>query len=71
MKNKLTALEWIATVIAVIGSALNAFILKESYYFWLISNSLFIFFTAKHKHHGLMFVFIVQLLLTLVGIFYW
>lgn len=73
MKNNrgLTKIEWIATIIAVTGSALNAFVLKESYYLWIISNSLFIFFTAKHKHYGLMTVFIIQLILTIVGIFYW
>ena len=70
-KNNLTKIEWIAIIIAVTGSALNAFILKESYYFWLISNSLFTFFTLKHKYYGLMCVFIVQLLLTIIGIFYW
>ena len=70
-KNSLTKIEWIATGIAIIGSALNAFILKESYYFWLISNSLFMLFTFKHKHYGLMSVFIIQLILTFIGIFYW
>ncbi len=70
-KDNLTKIEWIAIIIAVTGSALNAFILKESYYFWLISNGLFIIFTAKNKHYGLMTVFVVQLLLTIIGIFYW
>ena len=34
--------EWIATIIAISGALLNAFQQKEGFYFWLISNLIFI-----------------------------
>jgi nicotinamide riboside transporter PnuC len=70
MKN-LTTIEWIGTGVALTGSLLNAFVLKESYYLWFFSNLILLYVSFRGKHYGLSLVFFVQFLFTLIGIFYW
>jgi nicotinamide riboside transporter PnuC len=69
--NSLTVVEWVGTIVALIGSLLNAFILKESYYLWFFSNLILLFVAFRSKHYGLSLVFLVQFILTLIGLYYW
>jgi len=72
MKSKNNVIiEWVATTIAVIGAILNAFLFKQGFYFWVVSNSMFIYFSYKNKHWGLFFLFFVYLIISIIGILYW
>jgi hypothetical protein len=67
----LKTIEWTATVIAIIGAILNALAMKEGFYLWIVSNSLFIYFSYKNKHWGMFTIFCVYLLVSIIGIIYW
>ena len=68
---KLEIIEYVGMALALIGSLLNAFVLKESYYLWFFSNLFLLFVSYKSKHYGLSIVFLVQFIFTIIGIFYW
>ena len=70
MRN-LEIIEYIGMALALTGSLLNAFVLKESYYLWFFSNLVLLFVSYKGKHYGLSIVFLVQFIFTIIGIFYW
>lgn len=72
MKEKTKVIiEWTATVIAIIGAILNAFAMKQGFYLWLVSNSMFAYFSYKNRHWGLLLVFIVYLVICVTGLIYW
>ena len=72
MKNKkLEIIEYVGMALALTGSLLNAFVLKESYYLWFFSNLGLLFVSYKSKHYELSMVFLVQFIFTVIGIFYW
>lgn len=63
-------IEWIATFIAITGALLNAFLLKQGFYLWIVSNSLWIFLGFKRKMYGLALTFLVFLIISIIGIIY-
>ncbi len=71
MKNKLTLVEWAATILSIIGAIFNAFLYKEGFYFWIVANTLWVYFGLKYKHYGMVVLFSVYFLISVVGIIYW
>lgn len=71
MKINLKTIEWTATFIVIIGAVLNALAMKEGFYLWIVSNSLFMFFSYKNKHWGLFLIFCTYLIISFIGIIYW
>ena len=63
--------EWVATALAIIGAIMNAFLIKEGFYLWIVSNGIFMVFSLKNKHYGMSLMFFVYLIITIIGIFYW
>lgn len=64
-------IEWTATFLAIIGAILNALAHKEGFYFWIVSNPLFMYLTYKNKHWGMLLVFFTYTIITTIGIMYW
>jgi nicotinamide riboside transporter PnuC len=64
-------LEWAATILSIIGAILNAFLLKEGFYLWIVSDSMWIGIGIKNKMYGLALTFFVFLLISIIGIIYW
>ena len=72
MKEKTKVIiEWIATTLAIVGAVMNAFLMKEGFYLWLVSNSTFMVFSVKNKHYGMALMFFTYLIITVIGILYW
>ena len=72
MKEKtMKIIEWVATILAITGALLNAFLMKQGFYLWLVSNTLFAIFAYRNKHWGLFLVFCTYLIITVIGIIYW
>jgi nicotinamide riboside transporter PnuC len=65
------AIEWTAAIIAITGAILNAFLMKEGFYLWIVSNTIFVYFAYKNKHWGLALTFFVYLIISTIGIIYW
>jgi len=63
--------EWSATILSIAGAILNAFLLKEGFYLWIVANSLWIVVGVKQKMWGLVLTYITFLAISFVGIIYW
>jgi nicotinamide riboside transporter PnuC len=64
-------LEWIATTFSIGGAILNAFLIKEGFYLWVVANVIWLVFAWKSKHWGMALTYIVFLIICFVGIIYW
>ena len=64
-------IEWCATVLSILGAILNAFLIKEGFYLWIASNSLWIIFAVKNKYWGMVLTFSTFLIISVIGIVYW
>lgn len=70
-ETKSKAIEWGATALSITGAILNAFLMKEGFYVWGISNLLWMVFAFKNKHWGMFITFSVYFVINLIGIAYW
>ncbi|MBM3232727.1 hypothetical protein FJZ18_01000 [Candidatus Pacearchaeota archaeon] len=69
-------IEWLATLLTLIGAILNAGLIKLSvldgytlsFYIWSISNILWITFALKHKHWSVFITFAALLLVNILSI---
>jgi hypothetical protein len=58
-------IEWSATILAIIGAILNAFLMKKGFYIWGAANTIWLIFAIKSKHWGMALTFFVFLVITL------
>lgn len=63
--------EWSAAVLSVIGAILNASKLIGGFYIWGIANILWIWFSFKYKHYGLLVMNLIFLAINIYGIINW
>ena len=71
IKSQKKILEWAATLLSIIGALLNAFLLKQGFYIWVVSNSIWIYIGIKNKMYGMALTFLVFLIISIMGIIYW
>ena len=64
-------IEWLATAGSLTGALMVARHIRSGYGVWLIANILWIFFAAKHKHWGLLFLSICYLVINAYGFIKW
>ncbi len=64
----LIVIEWVATVLSVIGAVLVAFHKRIGFFIWIISNGLWVFFAYQNKHKVMMVLFIIYILTSLKGL---
>ncbi len=63
--------EWIATFLSITGAILNAFLIKEGFYLWGISNIFWVILGFKKKMYGMVLTFSVYLIINIIGLIYW
>ena len=63
--------EWLATILSILGAIFVAFKYKEGFYIWIVANFLWISFAWKHKHYGLLLLSVSYLIINLIGIVRW
>ncbi|MDD5651000.1 MAG: nicotinamide mononucleotide transporter [Candidatus Nanoarchaeia archaeon] len=63
--------EWIATFLSIIGAILNAFLIKEGFYIWGLSNILWVIVGIKNKMWGMVLTFSIYFIINVIGIIYW
>ncbi|MEK6928794.1 MAG: nicotinamide mononucleotide transporter [Nanoarchaeota archaeon] len=64
-------IEWLATVLSLTGAVLVALKYKDGYPVWIIANILWVSFSLKHKHYGLLFLSVSYLIINIIGIINW
>ena len=64
-------LGWVAFTFAFIGAILNAQKRVEGFYFWLLSNGLFIWINLSHKEWGSVATFVMFTFVTIYAIYNW
>ncbi|MFA5176348.1 MAG: nicotinamide mononucleotide transporter [Candidatus Nanoarchaeia archaeon] len=64
-------MEWIATVLSIFGAILNAFLIKEGFYIWGVSNLIWVFVGLKQKMYGMALTFTVYFFINIIGLIYW
>lgn len=64
-------IEWAAAVLSTIGAVLNAQLNIYGFVFFSIANFLWMSFSIKHKHWGLLLTNLVYFVLNLYGIYVW
>ena len=65
------AVEWIATVLSIIGVLFVNLQNLNGLFIWVVANVLWISFAWKHKHHGLLVLAISYLIINIIGIINW
>ena len=63
--------EWLATAGSLAGAFMVAQHIRIGYGVWLIANILWIFFAAKHRHWGLLFLSTCYLIINSYGFIKW
>lgn len=64
-------MEWIATFLSILGAILNAFLIKEGFYIWGVSNLIWVFVGLKQKMYGMALTFTVYFFINIIGLIYW
>jgi len=64
-------IEWAATTLSVVGALLNAKLNIFGFYLFIIANLLWMSFSWKHKHWGLLVMNLIFLALNIYGIYTW
>lgn len=64
-------IEWLATFLSLAGALMIANLIKEGYYVWILANILWVSFSWKHKHYGLLFLSASYLVINIIGIINW
>lgn len=67
----MTFLTWAATSIAIIGSLLNSCKRVEGFFFWIVSNSLYVYINLKLGIPAQAVLFLFNILICLMGIIAW
>lgn len=62
---------WACTVIALIGTVLNAKRKRSGFLFWIISNGAFSIWNYKIEQNAQALLFFVYLILAIYGYFNW
>lgn len=62
---------WVCTVIALIGTILNAKQKKAGFLFWIISNGAFSIYNYQIEEYAQSLLFFVYLILAIYGYFNW
>ncbi len=64
-------IEWCAVAGSLTGAIMVAKHIQNGYLIWLVANILWIFFAAKHKHWGLLFLSVCYLVIHAYGFIKW
>ncbi len=64
-------IEWCATVLSLLGALLIAFKSWQGYPIWVVANVLWVSFSWKHKHYGLLFLSVSYLVINIIGLIKW
>lgn len=64
-------IEWAATVLSIFGALLISFKLSQGYYIWIVGNVLWMSFSLKHKHYGLLVLAVSYFIINIIGIIRW
>ena len=67
----MTYLTWAATSIAILGSILNSSKRIEGFYFWLASNSLYVYINLKLGIPAQAVLFLFNILICVMGVLQW
>lgn len=65
------AIEWIATVLSIIGVLFVNLQNLNGLFIWIVANILWISFATKHKHYGLLVLACSYLVINIIGILNW
>ena len=63
--------EWLATVLSLVGASMIAYQIKNGFYVWILANIFWISFSWKHKHYGLLFLSTSYLVINIIGLINW
>ena len=64
-------IEWIATVLSIIGVLLVNLQNFNGLYIWIVANALWVAFAWKHKHYGLLVLAVSYLIINIIGLIKW
>ena len=64
-------LEWIATAMSLVGVFLVAQQMRVGFGIWFFANILWVWFSYKHKHYGLLFLSACYLIINGYGFLNW
>jgi len=64
-------IEWCATLLSIIGVLLVNLQNLNGLYLWIPANILWIAFSWKHKHYGLLVLSCSYLLINIIGLINW
>jgi nicotinamide riboside transporter PnuC len=64
-------IEWVATFMSLTGALMIANLMKDGYYIWIVANILWVSFSWKHKHYGLLFLSVSYLIINIIGLIKW
>jgi len=62
---------WIVTAISIIGTVLNVYKKRACYYFWLVSNSIWLIVDIHKGIYEQALIFGVYTILAILGIVVW
>lgn len=64
-------IEWLGTLMGIIGSVFNARLGITGFYFFILGNIFFSMFAIKHRHYGLLTLQVVYFFFNIYGIIFW
>lgn len=64
-------IEWVAAFLSIFGAILNAQLKIEGFYIFILGNFMWVAFSIKHRHWGLLATNIVFFALNLYGVYVW
>lgn len=64
-------IEWVASILTILGALLTANLNIYGFAFFFVANSLWIAFSLKHRHYGLLTVSIFLLCTNMYSIYQW
>ena len=64
-------IEWCATAFSLTGAVLNSMLNIYGFYLFIFGNLLWMSFSWKHRHYGLLFLNFVFMILNVYGIYVW
>lgn len=64
-------IEWSATILSIIGVFLINLQNLNGLYLWIPANILWIAFSWKHKHYGLLVLSCAYLIINIIGLINW
>ena len=64
-------IEWLATALSIIGVLLVNLDNDNGLYIWIVANALWISFSWKHKHYGLLVLSVSYFIINIIGVLKW